>query len=170
MFVFRFEHSREKCANDKYNHESGAHTGHGPFVYCESRIERPNFGGRGEAPASITTNDRCGVTVEQFVNWIDNNYMCKNDGKCDRAFNNGDCDDCPVDRSLFIPSDWDLASYWLDDEKEGITWHEDNGQIVFNIESAQFPGIVDRNDIGWMFNVEMHGENIDEEDYILVSL
>jgi hypothetical protein len=39
--------------------------------------------------------------------------------------------------------DWELLAYWVDDNKNGIDWHEDNSQIVFNPTFAECIGAVE---------------------------
>lgn len=119
MRIYRYEHNRAVCENATYRSDGSSLTGHGTYTSCPSKVfdAMPPYGFSGNGPASIMEHERCAVTAEQFASWQGCNFSAKKKYR-----------------------DWDLIVYIVDDSKEGIDWHYDNGQVVFNPAFATYAG------------------------------
>lgn len=142
MFIFRVEHDREVCTYEEFKLGGKSLTGHGPLTgWCGN----PNYGYTKSPPLiRMMPHERCAVTALQFDSWISEDWECKNvttwcNGK------KGYCKYCgflPQSRNLYLPDGWSIVSYWVEDDKDGIDWRIDNGQVVFNPEFAFLIGKV----------------------------
>jgi hypothetical protein len=146
MFIFRYEHNRKVCTRDEYTAGGESLTGHGTFTSCGSKnSQTPNFGLTGMGPRSIMEHERCAVTANQYHNWVGEDRSC--DMSTLDCEGDSYCYYCPSLYRVRDCPDWDLIAYWVEDNKEGIDWREDNNQIVFNPEFSINMGAVTFDDV-----------------------
>jgi hypothetical protein len=143
MMIFRVEHKRDRCAHEEFGQNGDSLTGHGTYWGCPNKDMSPNFGLSGRAPSTrMMEYERCAVTADQFPDWIGPMWGCRN--LFSDCKGSSWCYRCEMEPARLTYSDnWHIVAYWVEDDKGGIDWREDNNQIVFNPTYAEMIGEVE---------------------------
>jgi hypothetical protein len=128
MRIYRVEHNRDVCKAYDYKIGGRSPSGHGPATWCYSQ-DSPSFGCIGPYPRKrMREYERCAVTAEQFPLWLTHAATS-------------------VPRPFNLGTEWSLIAYEVEQINKGLTWFEDNMQIIFNPVFATNLGKVNEVDI-----------------------
>lgn len=144
MLIFRVEHNRYVCNDNRFGSGGSSPTGHGPIFRCRTSSRDPNFGSRGRTPViPMHFHERCAVTAEQFNSWIGvSENQCRE--LTEYCINSYNCIFCPTvnDSPLYLSYDWLLIAYEVDESQKDISWRIDGTQVIFDPGKATLIGEV----------------------------